>query len=260
MTKFQIGLQMYTVRDRCTNYEDMLACMKQLKAIGYNACQLAGHNPSITAEQIRAMLDESGLTCPGTLISLEEMEENLDAVIRSHRLWNCANPGVAALPNQLRSSSEGYFEFARRANKVAEKLKDNGMSFYYHHHAFEFHRFADCGKTGMEILLENCSDNVLFQLDTFWVQMGGGNPIEWIQKLRGRTQIVHFKEMNGSVENRNVMAPIGAGNLNWPAILKACDDIGVKYAFIEQDNAVETDSIECLAQSCKYLTSIGGRF
>ena len=260
MTQFQIGVQMYTVRDRCTNYDDMLACMKQLKAVGYNACQLSGHNPAITAEQIRDMLDISGLTCPCTLISLEEMEEDLDAVIRNHRLWNCTNPGVAALPDKFRSSPEGYYEFARRASKVAEKLRDNGMNFFYHNHAFEFHRFAECGKTGMEILMENCSDAVQFQLDMFWVQMGGGNPLDWIEKVRGRMEIVHFKEMNGSVENRNVMAPIGAGNLNWPAILKACDDIGVKYAMIEQDNAPETGSINCLEQSYKYLTGIGGRF
>ena len=36
MTNFVIGAQMYSVRDRCTNYEDMLACMKELKAEGFD--------------------------------------------------------------------------------------------------------------------------------------------------------------------------------------------------------------------------------
>lgn len=259
MTKLQIGAQMFTVRDRCTDPENMLACMKQLKAIGYNTCQLSGHSKDITADQLKGMLEESGLTCACTHISFQEMEEDIDQVIRNHKLWNCAYPGIGGLPGEFRSP-EGYIEFAKRASKVAEKLLDNGMHFIYHNHAFEFHRFAECGKTGLEMLLENCSDAVQFELDMFWVQMGGGNPVDWIEKVRGRMEVAHFKEMNGTVESGNVMAPIGAGNLNWPAIMKACDDIGVKYAMIEQDNAPDVGSVQCLEQSYKYLTSIGGRF
>ena len=259
MTKLQIGAQMYTVRDHCTNAEDMLACMKQLKAIGYNTCQLSGHNKEIPAEQIRDMLEEAGLTCACTHIEFNEMEENIDKVIATHKLWKCEYPGIGGLPVEFRTP-EGYIEFAKRASKVAEKLQDNGMHFIYHNHAFEFHRFAECGKTGLEMLLENCSDAVQFELDMFWVQMGGGSPVDWIEKVRGRMEVAHFKEMNGTVESRNVMAPIGDGNLNWTAIMKACDDIGVKFAMIEQDNAPETGSIECLEKSYKYLTSIGGRF
>ena len=108
--------------------------------------------------------------------------------------------------------------------------------------------------------MENCSDAVQFELDLFWVQMGGGNPLDWIEKVRGRMDVVHFKEMNGSKENKGVIAPIGKGNMNWAAIMDKCDEIGVKYAMIEQDNAVSQGSLDCMLYSLNTLKKLGGRF
>lgn len=260
MTNLQIGAQLYSVRDHCQDPVEMLKCMKEIKAIGYNICQLSGHNKEFTAEQLKGMLDESGLTCACTHISFQEMEEDTDKVIKDHKTLECAYPGIGGLPGEFRTSPEGYIEFAKRASKIAEKMLDNGQHFIYHNHAFEFYRFPEVGKTGLELLMENSSDAVQFELDMFWVQMGGGNPLDYIEKVRGRMDVAHFKEMNGTPENKNVIAPIGAGNMNWTAIMKACDDIGVKYAMIEQDNAVETDSIGCMRFSYNTLSKLGGRF
>ena len=260
MTNFQIGAQMYSVRNHCQDAGEMLTCLKVLKTMGYNCCQLSAHSRDISAEQLRDMLDESGMTCACTHIGFQEMEEDIDKVIREHKLWNCAYPGIGGLPGEFRGGSEGYIEFAKRASKVAEKLRDNGMHFIYHNHAFEFQRFEDTGKSGIELQMENCSDAVQFELDLFWVQMGGGNPLDWIEKVRGRMEVVHFKEMNGSRESRGVIAPIGKGNMNWSALMAACDDIGVKYAMIEQDNAVEQGSLDCMFYSLNTLTRLGGRF
>jgi len=260
MTNFQIGAQMYSVRNHCQNADEMLLTMKALKAMGYNTCQLSGHNRAIPVEQLREMLDESGLTCACTHISFQEMEEDIDKVIRDHKTLGCAYPGIGGLPGEYRSSPEGFVEFARRASRVAEKFEDSGLHFIYHNHAFEFTRFEKAGKNGLELIFDNSSPAVQFELDVFWVQMGGANPLEWIEKVRGRMDVVHFKEMNGSAENRGVIAPIGKGNMNWTAIMKACDDIGVKYALIEQDNAVEQGSLDCMLYSLNTLKKLGGTF
>lgn len=256
----QIGAQMYSVRDHCKTAPEMLDCLKQLKAMGYNTCQLSAHNPEISAEQIRDMLAETGMTCCATHFGFDDMEANLDAYIAYHKTLNCVYPGTGSLPKNYRTSAEGYLEAARRLTAVADRMADAGQHFIYHNHAFEFYRDPATGKTGMEILWENCGKNVQFEIDVFWVQMGGGNPVDWIHKVKGRMDVVHFKEMNGTPENRNVIAPIGTGNLNWKAILQACEETGITYALIEQDNAVETDSLACMRQSHDYLASIGGKF
>ena len=261
MTNFQIGAQMYSVRNHCQNAQEMHTTLKLLKTMGYNICQLSGHAKDIPAEQIKEMLDDTGMKAPSTHISFDEMEEDSDKVIREHKLWGCDYPGIGGLPVRFRENGvEGYLEFAKRVNKVAKILKDNGMQFIYHNHAFEFERHFPEGKTGLETLLENCSEDVMFELDLFWVQRGGGNPLEWIKKVEGRMDVVHFKEMNGTAKNQSEIAPIGKGNMNWAAILPACDEIGVKYAFIEQDNAVMQGAIDCMMYSMNTLKKLGGTF
>ena len=260
MTNFQIGAQMYSLRNHCQNADEMLLTMKALKAMGYNTCQLSGHNRAIPAEQLRDMLDESGLTCVCTHITFDEMEQDLDKVIRDHKTLGCAYPGIGALPEKYRTSPEGFIEFAQRAGKIADELEANGLHFIYHNHAFEFVRFEKAARNGLELIFENSSPALQFELDTYWVQMGGANPLEWIEKVRGRMDVVHFKEMCGSPENRGVIAPIGKGNMNWTAIMQACDNVGVKYALIEQDNAVDQGALDCMLYSLTTLKKLGGRF
>jgi sugar phosphate isomerase/epimerase len=190
------------------------------------------------------------------------MEENLPAVVARHKLWECPYPGIGAIPFEFARSAEGYREFAKRANQIGKRLKDEGLTFIYHNHAFEFARFGDT--TGMQILLDELTD-VQFEIDVYWVQSGGGDAVDWIRKVTGRMDVVHFKEMVGHLpdeKNRSMteMAPIGEGNFDWTKIMAACDETNVKYAFIEQDNAVETDPLLCMQTSIRNLSRLGGRF
>ena len=256
------GAQMYSVRSLTQTAESMDAAMKALSEMGYTSIQLSGHNPEIDPAAIKDMMDKYGLICPSTHIGFTEMEENIEGVIARHKLWNCAYPGVGGMPGEFRGSAEGFREFARRANIVGKKLKDAGMNFVYHNHAFEFTRFGE--KNGMDILFDELTD-VQFELDVFWVQTGGAYPVDWINKVKGRMDVVHFKEMVGCdpdpvTHSMSKMAPVGEGNMDWKKIMQACDDIGVKYAFIEQDNAVATDPLACMKTSITNLTRLGGRF
>jgi len=260
MTNFQVGAQMYSVRDLTQTAEGLLAALKALKAMGYNTCQLSGFNQQIPPEQIAEFLQEARMTCSATHFSIDAIEKDFNSVVRKHKLWQCEYPGIGSMPGKYQSSgSAGYFEFAKRASALAERFKEHGLTFIYHNHSFEFERFADTGKNGMELLLEHSSGALQFELDVFWAQAGGANPVDWIRKLKGRMDVVHFKEMNGSHKPPH-MTPIGEGNMDWPAIFSACDEIGVKYAEIEQDNAIETDSLKCMEASYKNLVKLGARF
>ena len=33
------------------------------------------------------------------------------------------------------------------------------------------------------------------ELDTYWIQHGGGDPAAWIRQLEGRADIIHLKDM-----------------------------------------------------------------
>lgn len=257
---FQVGAQLYSVRDRTGNRDDYLKALKELKAMGYNICQVSGQSKDLPFSLIRDLMDETGMEPIATHIAFEDMQNGLDDVIRNHKALKCQYPGIGGLPGKYRESAEGYIAFAKEAGAIAEKLLDHGMHFLYHNHNFEFERFKSVNKTGMELLLEHAPQALQFELDVFWVQCAGASPTEWIERVRGRMDVVHFKEMGYAPGTTVKMEPVGEGNMNWVSIMAACEEIGVKYAFVEQDNAVETDSVECMRVSHKNLKALGARF
>lgn len=55
-----------------------------------------------------------------------------------------------------------------------------------------------------------------------------------------------------------LMAPVGEGNLNWPAILKALEGTGCKYLLVEQDTC-QGSPFDCLKKSYDNLAEMGYR-
>jgi sugar phosphate isomerase/epimerase len=53
------------------------------------------------------------------------------------------------------------------------------------------------------------------------------------------------------------MAEIGEGNLNWSAIIDACDAAGVEYALVEQDQTYDRTPFEALEISYNNLREMG---
>ena len=71
-------------------------------------------------------------------------------------------------------------------------------------------------------------------------------------------KVVHFKDMGGGSENQSIMTEVGEGNLEWSAIIEACQDAGVEYAAVEQD-ICQRDPFESLAISYQNLINYGLR-
>ena len=103
-----------------------------------------------------------------------------------------------------------------------------------------------------------------FTLDTFWVQAGGADPAAWIKKLKGRTPVVHFKDMciyNYFPEGEKFpkrdqrIAAIGEGNMNYDAIIEACLEADVEYGFVELDECYGADPFDAMKRSYEFLTT-----
>ncbi len=249
-----LGAQMYTVRDFCKTADDMKQSLKKVADIGYTAVQLSGHNWEIDPKLIAGWVKDNNLTVACTHIAFQQMKDDLPGVVATHKLWNCAYPGVGSMPQGNRDLAD-FENFAKEAEQVARKLLAEGLHFIYHNHHFEFARFG--ARTGMDVLMQNSGPAMQFEIDTHWVQAGGGDPAAWIRKMRGRMDIVHFKDMvYDPAERKGIICEIGEGNLNWDDIIAACREIGVKYALVEQDIS-KRDPFESLAMSYKFLSSKG---
>lgn len=254
----KIAAQLYTLRDFLKTEEDIASTLQKVKDIGYNAVQNSGLGP-ISPEALKAIADRVGIHICATHIPFADMTDKLDQVVATHKLWNCKYAGIGGLPGEYRTSAEGYATFAEKASEVARNMKAAGLQFVYHNHAFEFTKWN--GKSGMDILFEQSDASAFgFELDVHWVQAGGADPIEWIHKVKGRMQVVHLKDFTVTPSGERQFAEIGEGNMNFRAILQACEETGVEWGAVEQDNCYGRDPFESLAISARNLKAIGASF
>ncbi|MGI6081250.1 MAG: sugar phosphate isomerase/epimerase family protein [Limnochordia bacterium] len=250
----KLAAQLYTIRQFMKTPEDMAVSLKKIREMGWEAVQLSGHGP-IDPEELRKLLDDANLEVCATHTGYERMRDNMDEVMEEHRILGCRNLAIGGLPGSYREKgAAGYAEFAREASQVAAKLAEHGFTWSYHNHSFELEKFD--GRTALSILYEDSDpEYFLGEIDTYWIQHGGGDPAQWILDLKGRIKLLHLKDM-GIANRQQIMTEVGEGNLNWPRILSAAAEAGVEWYIVEQD-ICQRDPFESLAISLRNLKAMG---
>lgn len=254
MVQTRLAAQLYTVRDFTKTAEDFAASLRKIRDMGYSAVQVSAIGP-IPHEEVKAIVDDLGLTICNTHISYDRLWNDLDSVIEQHNLWNCKHVAIGSLPPNYREDGEaGYQRFAAEAAQVGEKLYAAGLTFSYHNHSFEFVRFGK--RTALDVIYDESDPRYLqAEIDTYWVQHGGGDPAAWVKRMTDRMPVVHLKDMV-IMDNQQVMAEVGEGNLNWPAVLQACQEANVEWYAVEQD-ICQRDPFESLKISYDNLSAMG---
>ncbi|MCL6604852.1 MAG: sugar phosphate isomerase/epimerase [Paenibacillus sp.] len=251
MQPSMIAAQMYTFREFSQTPEELRSTFQKLASIGYTAVQVSGIGP-IAPEIVKNYADEYGLKIIATHVPWTRLVDDVDVLAKEHQLWNCKYIGLGGLPDVYRTSIEGYRTFVEEASAISRQLKEiYGLQFIYHNHDFEFERFED-SRTGMDIILaETDPDYFGIELDLYWLQAAGADPVEWIHKVQGRMQVVHLKDM-AIFDRKPVFAELGEGNMNYTGILKACRETNVEWYVVEQD-VCRRDPFESVTISLNYL-------
>jgi sugar phosphate isomerase/epimerase len=226
--------------------------MKKVRAMGYHAVQASAMGPIPEAELVEILQGE-GLTCcathePGQMI-LDEPERITE---RLQKL-NCRFTAYPYPAGVDMSDEAQVRELARKLDKAGATLKKAGQVLTYHNHAIEWLRLGN--RLAIEIIYdETNSENVQGELDTYWVQYGGGDPADWCRRLRGRLPLLHLKDYAFTKENQPVMAEIGNGNLNFREIVQAAEASGCEWFIVEQD-VCPGDPFDSLKMSFDYIAS-----
>lgn len=250
----KLAAQLYTVREFTQTAVELGQTLEKVRAIGYTAVQVSAIG-AIPHAEVKRMADANGLTICNTHVGFEALVKDITAVIEQHQLWDCHHVAIGSMPTAYRHNGEmGYRRFAADASKIGEKLHAAGLTFSYHNHSFEFVRFGQ--QTGLDIIYADSDPRyVQAEIDTYWVQHGGGDPAAWIARMKNRMPVVHLKDMV-ILAGTQAMAEVGEGNLNWPTILAACAEAGVEWYAVEQD-ICQRDPFESLAISYRNLQGMG---
>ncbi|MBO5798205.1 MAG: sugar phosphate isomerase/epimerase [Clostridia bacterium] len=250
----KIGAQMYTIRDYCKSPEAIIESLKKLAAMGYRWVQYSGCAP-IDPTLMRKTCEELGLEVVITHTPYDRIIGDTDAVIAQHKEMGCGYIGLGSMPDFARGDVAGLTRFFEEMAEPVEKIHAAGLRFGYHNHSFEFVKLE--GQLLFDRMLDRFpADKWGIIMDTYWVQHGGADIYQWIEKTAGRLYCVHLKDMAMRLEGGQKMAAVGEGNLNFPAILPAFEAAGAEYAFVEQDDCHGEDPFVCLERSLRYLRSL----
>ncbi len=246
-TKSKIAITLYNLREYTKEPKQIAATLRRVRKIGFENVQISGGGlMQVDPPELKRMADDAGVDIIGSHVGLGGFRTDLAGLIDRLHAWGCPYVAIPSLPAEERDSAAKWRKLAREFTRYGRKLADAGITVQYHNHAFEFRRFGvrggKGGRRGLEILFEQSDPKYLqSELDMGWIARGGGDPAAYVKWLSGRLDQVHVKDW-GIVENQGepVWMPIGEGNLNHPAALKACKAAGVKHYIYEQDNCPTT--------------------
>lgn len=252
----KLGVQLYTVRDSLQDPDFADLTFRRLAEMGYTEAHTAGN--AFDAKLFGELLQKHGIQIIGTHYSWDKILNDPDQTIAHHRMWNTTNIGIGGMPGPARENLGELKKFIADFNRAAESYAKEGFKLNYHNHHFEFIPI-DGRKTIMEILYEELDPvNTSFVLDTCWVAAGGGDVSHWIERLAGRLDILHLKDMvlvnkhNGGPLEPNI-TEVGYGNLYWDSILAAAERAGVKHYIVEHDWNFTGTALNSLKLSADYL-------
>lgn len=246
----QVAAQLYTCRELLKTPSDIAATLRRVRKVGYTAVQVSGMGP-IPEEELNTILDGEGLVCcathePGGTI-LDEPQKVID---RLHKL-RCKYTAYPYPSGVDFSSVESVTELIRKLDASGKALAEAGLTLCYHNHNHEFRKMGD--KTILERIYGETNPKFLQgEPDTFWVHYGGGENVEWCEKLAGRLPLIHLKDYRVNEENKHAFCEIGAGNLNFKKIIAAAEKSGCQWFIVEQDTC-PGDPVDSLAQSFEYI-------
>jgi len=253
-----IAMILYTVRKQAER--DLPGTLQRVRESGFECIQWSGM-PNVPADEARRALDAAGLTTVAGHCTLEPFEVDFDNALRFWHTLGVRDLALATMMMDCRESLADWRAGLKRMERVAKRLRDEGIRFSYHNHDFEFERFPEDTRFKMDILLEETDpDLVHAEFDTAWVSAGKADPAVYIARHAGRCPIIHVKDHKATLDPdaKPIPTELGQGTLDWPAIFRAAQESRVEWLVYEQDES-ELDVFESCGMSYAFLKERVGR-
>jgi sugar phosphate isomerase/epimerase len=246
----QVGFQLYTCRDLLQNSASIANTFKRLRKIGYTTVELCGVG-AVSAEELFRILQGEGVKAISSHESSGDLLACPEKAIERLNIFQCS-AAAYPFPGEIDfNSREAVETMIAGLQRAGEALGKAGKTLAYHNHNLEFRKLG--GKVILDLIYDGTSKNALkAELDTFWVQRGGGSVVEWVEKLRGRMEVIHLKDYATNEKNEAQICEIGAGNINFKPVVASAEAGGCQWFVVEQDTC-PGDPVDSLAQSFHYI-------
>ena len=278
----KIGVQGSTVKQQFQEL-GVYETMKKLSEIGYKSVEISQIETSpANIEAIKKACQDFDMEVAAMSASLEpqlkdgeSLTTHYDKIVADCKAVNADLLRIGMLPIPAMASLDLVLEFCEKVNDVTQKLKEDGITLYYHNHHVEFRKYD--GKFLLDIIREK-APLLGFELDVHWIQRGGANPLEVIRDYNGKVELIHLKDYRvgelpqeavdalfegdaskfmDSFNNLIEFAELGTGSLPLKEIIEESLSSGVRYLLVEQDDTYGVDPFESLKVSYDHLVELG---
>ncbi|TSD12651.1 sugar phosphate isomerase/epimerase [Curtobacterium sp. KBS0715] len=239
-----LSVQLYTVRDALS--ADLPGTLQRIADIGYTNVEAFGFVDN--ADELAAALRDAGLAAPsGHARLLDAGEQDLERIFHASTTLGFGTLIDPHIDESRWTTREDVEAIARELSALAPRAADHGLVLGYHNHAFEFSNRID-GVSAYEVFADALSDEVVLELDTYWVQVGGDDPVAVIGKYGDKVQFLHVKDGDGSHDDKQQVA-VGNGIMPIREIIAAAPDA---LHVVELDDH-EGDVFQAVADSYTFL-------
>jgi sugar phosphate isomerase/epimerase len=256
--KAPVGLQLYSLRDAFKK-NGVPATLSVVRALGIREIESAGLY-GLPAAEVRAAFDKADLVCRTCHMGIERLRDDMAGAFAEVKALGGSWIVCPYIPHEKPFTKAKALAAVDVFNKVARAAQGEGLKFAYHCHGFEF--VPEGAGTVFDAMVEAADPTLVgFEIDVFWAQAGGANPVELITKLKGRVPFLHVKDMrkglvfergsSGAPGDTNV--PLGTGQIDWPAVFRATEQGSPVAYYIEDESP---DPVPQIKQTLAYLAAL----
>jgi sugar phosphate isomerase/epimerase len=240
------SIQLYTLRTELQ--QDLPGTIKKVAELGFT--QVEPYNFAATARELGAALKENGLTAPsGHAPLLSQDQDEIFAAARDLGIGTVIEPYRPAGHWQSGADIQAT---AAQLNAAAKKGAGYGIRVGYHNHQWELESAIE-GRTALEYFADLLDPELVLEVDTFWVAVGGQDPVDVLNRLGDRVRFIHIKDGPLTTDTM-AQVPAGRGQLAVRDVIKAAKSLEV--GVVEFDDYAG-DIFEGIAESLAFLTRAG---
>jgi sugar phosphate isomerase/epimerase len=248
-----IGLQLYSLRDMVKE-EGIQAVLEAVAKMGYKNLETAGYDSGkiygLAPTEFKKIVTDLGMKCTsahlGQAYSKEKEGEVMswwDQAIDAHNQLGVKYIIQPWMPVNDATTLDDLKIYCDYFTTVGYKTAAASIAFGYHNHSFEFRKIGD--QLIFDFLLDNVSKNhVCFELDVYWCQEGGGNPVAYLKDRPSQFKALHIKDEK----------EIGAsGKMDFKSIFDQMYANNIKDWYVEVEEYTNNDPVASVQQSFDYL-------
>lgn len=247
-----IGLQLYSLRNEVN--KNLEGSLEKIAAIGYKNLEAAGYSEGkfygLEPTEIKSMVNDLGMKLISSHLTFDP--KDISTVLNAHKEAGIKYLVWPWISKEERANLDEYKKLADKLNTIGELCTQNGLSFGYHNHDFEFHPID--GVIPYDFLLENTDPkHVFMEIDLYWITYAGKDPIAYFEKYPGRFKLWHVKDMMTGDDKS--MTEVGSGIIDYAKLFEYASLSGMKDFFVEQD-VIKGDGFESVKKSFDFLSNM----